>query len=892
MKMRGTKKSCTAQILGGVLVATALFPAFEAIAGPGGYGTGEGGVPGIATNYVIRLQENVKKADEAALRGSQLMADGDYQGAIDQYRAALDLLPDAPMTEPRRRAYIKQFSRASVLLATQRAEEGRYPESIALVEEVLQPSVDPDNIDAKRLLERLNDPDYYSPALTPAHLERVRRVKLALKTAQGYIDLGDYDRADREFNKALNDDPYNSAARRGMEDNERHRMNYYDVAYDHTRSRMLRQVAQGWETPVPTSLEGGPDIPIPTDTATTDIRRTEEKLKTIIIPSVEFADTTLREAIEFLQSRSVELDVTETNPAKKGINIILDAGGGGGGGAAPAAAPAAAPGAGGGFGFEGGTPAAAGGDGGGGGVGDTRITLRLSNVPLAEALRYTTSLAQLKYKVEPFAVKVVPISTPDADLFTNVYVVPPTFLSTDGGGGGGGAAAGGADPFADPVAAGGGAAPGGRRSAKQILESAGITFAGGGSAIYNASTSQLIVRNTQDQMELVEAYIESIVQGVEKQIYITSRFVEISEEDGEELGFDWLLGPFNIGSTPRVFGSGGTTGNQAGAGNPVDYSFVNPANQLPVGFNNVTAGNRSGSRAIDGNTIDALIAQAAGGAGGASTMAPAVFGIAGVFTDPQFQVMIRALSQKKGVDLLSAPSVMARSGQRAKIEVIREFIYPTEYDPPEIPNQFGGTTTLGGVGGGATGGGFPVTPATPTAFETRNTGVTLEVDPVLGADEFTIDLNLAPEVVEFDGFINYGSPILTSSVNALGLVTPVVVTENRIEMPIFNTRKVTTQVTIWDGQTVALGGLIREDIQDIEDKIPFLGDLPVVGRLFRSSVELHLKRNLTIFVQAQLMDPAGMPIHGRLTDEPLPEPVPRPPITSPAAFAPGPVYQK
>lgn len=891
MKKRGLTAFFPLPLVGGLFSGMAALMALPTQAGPGGYGGEGGGVPGIATNYVIRLQENVKKADEAALRGSQLMADGDYQGAIDQYRAALDLLPDAPMTEPRRRAYIKQFSRASVLLATQRAEEGRYPEAIALVEEVLQPSVDPDNIDAKRLLERLNDPDYYSPALTPSHLERVRRVKLALKTAQGYIDLGDYDRADREFNKVLNDDPYNTAARRGMEENERFKMNYYDAAYDHTRAKMLREVAKGWEAPVPQNLESGPNVSIPTDTATMDIRRTEEKLKTITLSSVEFSDTPLKDALIFLQERSVELDINESDPAKKGVNIILDAGAGmaPGAGAAPAAA---APAAGGGLAFEtGAAPVAA----GGGGIGDTLITLRLSNVPLAEALRYTTSLAQLKYKVEPFAVKVVPISTPEAEIFTNVYVVPPTFLSTDaGGGGGGGGGAAAADPFAEPVAAGGGAAPGGRRNAKQILESAGITFGAGASAIYNATTSQLIVRNTQDQMELVEAYIESIVQGVEKQIYITSRFVEISEEDGSELGFDWLLGPFNLGSTPRVFGAGGTVGNQVGAGDAQNYSFVNPATQLPVGFNNVTAGLRSGSQGIDSNSIDALIAEAAGSAtGGGSLMAPAVFGIAGVFTDPQFQVMIRALSQKKGVDLLSAPSVMARSGQRAKIEVIREFIYPTEYDPPEIPNQFGGSVALGGGGGTTTGGGFPVTPATPTAFETRNTGVTLEVDPVLGADEFTIDLNLAPEVVEFDGFINYGSPILTSSVNALGLVQPVVVTENRIEMPVFNTRKVTTQVTIWDGQTVALGGLIREDIQDVEDKIPFLGDLPVAGRLFRSSVELHLKRNLTVFVQAQLMDPAGMPINGRLKDEPLPEPVPRPPITTPAAFAPGPVpYQK
>lgn len=879
MKMRGLK-IITA---GGAVASVLVLATVPAVAGSGGYGGDGSGVPAIATNYVIRLQENVKKADEAALRGSQLMADGDYQGAIDQYRAALDLLPDAPMTEPRRKAYIKQFSRASVLLATQRAEEGRYPEAIALVEDVLQPSVDPDNIDAKRLLERLNDPDYYSPALTPSHLERVRRVKLALKTARGYIDLGDYDRADREFNKALNDDPYNIGARRGMENNERHRLNYYDAAYDHTRAKMLREVAAGWETPVPANLASGTMTNIPTDSNTTEIRKTEEKLKTIILPSVEFSDTSLRDALDFLHMRSADLDVNEPDPSKKGINIILDVG-------MSAAAPAAPVGgaAPGGMVFEGGaSPIPA----GGGGIGDQPITLKLSNVPLAEALRYTTSLVQLKYKVEAYAVRVVPMSEPEGELFTNIYVVPPTFLSAESGSGGDAGAATSTNPFESSPSSGTGAPLSGKRTAKQVLENAGITFGEGASAIYTAATSQLVVKNTQDQIELVEAYIESLSKGVEKQIYITSRFVEIAEEDSDELGFDWLLGPFGFnGSNPRIFGAGGTAGNQIGAGNPMDYSFIGPGG-VPIGWNNVTAGLRSGSQAIDGNSIDALIAAANGfGTGGGSLMSPAVFGISGVFTDPQFQLMIRALSQKKGVDLLSAPSVMARSGQRAKIEVIREFIYPTEYDPPEIPNTFGG-----GVGGGATiMESFPVTPATPTAFETRNTGVTLEVDPVLGADEFTIDLNLSPEVVEFDGFINYGSPINTTRTNPVtGVAEQVTITDNRIEMPVFNTRKVSTQVTIWDGQTVALGGLIREDVQDVEDKVPMLGDLPVVGRLFRSSVELHLKRNLTIFVQARLMDPAGMPINGKLTDEPLPEPVPRPPITTPAAFAPGPVpFQK
>jgi general secretion pathway protein D len=428
-------------------------------------------------------------------------------------------------------------------------------------------------------------------------------------------------------------------------------------------------------------------------------------------------------------------------------------------------------------------------------------------------------------------------------------------------------------------------------TARQVLENAGITFAPGSTAIYNPGTSTLIVKNTPDQMDLVEAYINSIRTGVEKQIFITSKFIEISEELGKELGFDWMLGGFNIGSAPRVFGAGGTPGGAPGSANPLDYTFINPGVNVPVGTNPVTSALRSGTRAIDTNSIDALIAEASGGQSVTNRSAPSVFGIAGVFTDPQFQLMMRALNQKKGVDLMSAPSIMARSGNRAKIEVIREFIYPTEYDPPEIPNSFGGGGNIAGVPGVTqTGSGFPVTPATPTAFEVRNTGVTLEVDPVLGADNYTIDLNLAPEVVEFDGFINYGSPIQTTAIDGLGNIQNVIITENRIEMPVFNTRKVTTQVTIWDGQTVALGGLIREDIQDVEDKIPFLGDLPAVGRLFRSNVELHLKRNLTIFVKAEIQDPAGQPIHGTLEDDQPNIIEPRPRLSSPpSSFAPPPI---
>jgi general secretion pathway protein D len=71
---------------------------------------------------------------------------------------------------------------------------------------------------------------------------------------------------------------------------------------------------------------------------------------------------------------------------------------------------------------------------------------------------------------------------------------------------------------------------------------------------------------------------------------------------------------------------------------------------------------------------------------------------------------------------------------------------------------------------------------------------------------------------------------------------------------------------IWDGQTVVLGGLITENLQKIDDKVPFLGDIPMVGRLFRTKTTVRNKRNLLIFVTARLVDPAGNPIHrGPLT---------------------------
>jgi general secretion pathway protein D len=237
--------------------------------------------------------------------------------------------------------------------------------------------------------------------------------------------------------------------------------------------------------------------------------------------------------------------------------------------------------------------------------------------------------------------------------------------------------------------------------------------------------------------------------------------------------------------------------------------------------------------------------------------------------------VIRALNQKKGIDLLSAPSVTTKSGQRAIIEVIRELRYPRTYTAPQVPSISSQSTTL--VAGPVP---VVVTPTTPQDWETRNTGVTLEVEPVVGGDATTIDLNLIPQVVEFEGFINYGSPINAIGVNTVGVISasqPVELTANVINQPVFSTRKVTTSVSVYDGQTVVLGGLMREDVQKTEDKVPIIGDIPLVGRAFRTNTEQHTKKNLVIFVTAKIITPAGLPLNEEEEEGLLPPELPEVP---------------
>jgi general secretion pathway protein D len=770
------------------------------------------GVQGAVESHIQALEQKRAYCAELVEKGNDAVADNDYESAYALFKSAVDTLPQGgEASSDLRKQALGGFCNAAVLLARQRVSEGRYADARTTVEVVLENRYDPDYAPAKTLRSQLMDPQGFADrgTITPRHVRNIEEVKRLIQEGDGYYATGRYDIAFKRCEQALNIDKYNIAARRLMEKINVARQQYADAAYSETRGAMLADVDKAWGLPLRKFTDGPTSIVEQPQMDSRGSQAINNKLDTIIIPRIDFTDSSIKEALDFIKKRASDLD--EGDSENKGINIVLKL--------PPDSPDAAYP-----------------------------ITLSLSDVPLREALRYVTEAANLKIKIETHAVVVVPATENTDVLITKEYKVPPGFIT---------ATPGSAPPQVSGLAAGSQSVIAARSIAKDFLETQGVEFPPGASANYISLTSRLIVKNTQANLELIDALVDTSVATRPTQVEIEAKFLEVSQNNLNELGFDWLLGQFALAGGSGVYGSGGTIGLGRSINNN-GYPLINPGTSLPVGANSgtsgpITAGNRGGTTGISLNAVDAILL------GSPAGPAPGVLSVAGVFTNPQFQVVLRALSQKKGIDLVSAPKVTTKSGSTAKIEIVREFRYPSQFDPPQLSATTGSTYA-------------PVVPNSPSGWETKNTGITLEVEPTVGPDSYTIELRLAPRVIEFDGFINYGNPINATvaqtflvgggdaSVAILGPSTTFEATPNTINQPVFSTREVETQVSVYDGQTVVMGGLMREDVQKVQDKVPILGDIPLAGRLFRTNVDQHIKRNLLMFVTAGLLDPAGQPI--------------------------------
>ena len=657
-------------------------------------------------------------------------------------------------------------------------------------------------------------------AVDPGKVARDKDVEILLRQGQVFYDNGRFMDARLHFEQVLLKDIYNVTASKflrrlhdRLEENSAHR-------FAIMKAERLAEVGWKWADPVAPLIQ--PDgIEINTTTVVKNVSDTDgirKKLKEITIPKLLFEDATIRTVITHIKDVSKERD-----PENEGINIMI-------------LQQASAVGGhlrnitedrpiddnfGGEFevedfedgnfeldlGEEFGTfedPIAAEGPIG---IETRTVTLDFDNIPLGEAIRYICRGANLKFRIEPYAVIIAAAGEEFDEMETRFYSVEAGVIRSkatrDTVGGFEDDDDDGGELFdIDPL---------------EFFANKGVEFPTKAKIDYDARTSKLIVTNTPDNLRLIELILRELNRSP-TQVTIESKFVEVAQTDINELGFEWLLLGEPTGSLTDP--TAATTDLVLNKGR---YGQVKIFKQGPGATESMSGGLRFANDQ------------------GLTTSNDNLLKFDSILGNIQYRTIIHALEQSASTDVLSAPKVTTLSGETAVIKMVQERFFPEDWTEPEFQagSASGGTTT-----------GASFTPAIPQFGEATEVGVIMIVTPTVAADGYSIDLDLEPEVVQFLQFDDYSYEVTVEG-NTIDAI---------LQMPVISRRKVQTKVIVWDGETVVLGGMITEHVTSIDDKIPFLGDVPLIGRLFRSDVARSEKRNLLIFVTARLVNPAGQPI--------------------------------
>ena len=434
------------------------------------------------------------------------------------------------------------------------------------------------------------------------------------------------------------------------------------------------------------------------------------------------------------------------------------------------------------------------------------ISLELRNVKLQTALKYLCDQIRggdkLRYDVENSAVFILPVTETGGELQIRSYNLPPSLLANIG------------KPGMTPKELG-----------ALVLESIGVnTTVVDSSATCFSDTGKLVVRNTPNELNKIEQRIRD-AQGEppQKQFEVETKFLSFTENDVKNFTFNLQMngntsipvpGTPNQTYTPGS-GSGGTDGLRGTGG-------INP------GGGSITA-----LQAL----LDPTYPQNASNQVGVNAQ---VFGRG-------FAAVLQLLQNAIGKDLVAAPRVTLADGKQSKIVISRQMFYPTTYTQPNVPNNDQGV-----------GAGF-ILPSNPTGFESRNIGTTLEVKGESTSIPKAVDLDFTNLLVEdFEGFVDYGvlisaAPLIPSpsgnNATTIGSAPYLV--------PIFTKKSLQSRVRLIDGETVGMGGLISDTVQLVDDKVPLLGDIPMLGRLFRSEASQKIKSNLVIFCTLRIINPDG-----------------------------------
>jgi len=335
----------------------------------------------------------------------------------------------------------------------------------------------------------------------------------------------------------------------------------------------------------------------------------------------------------------------------------------------------------------------------------------------------------------------------------------------------------------------------------------------GGDLLFDSNSQILLVKNSEANLSMVDRLVEAM-DITQPQVLIEARFISTDVSDLRELGVDWLF------TSPVVTSrEGGDARTQLNGGAAVDF----------------------GDSLNDGEGFTGTFT--------------------GILTDPQFRAVLHALEINSDARTLSAPKVIAVNNRPAYIRIGRDIAYVSDVD---IERETFGT-----------GEDRDELLIRDPEVETLETGYELRTTPSVGLNRRDINLRLRPEITELIRFREFTQQVIdTNETDNIDDDTDLDLASRLpfggIEFPEVSRSLIETEVVVQSGETVVMGGLMRQREQEDIRGVPIISSLPLIGKLFqRSSVSME-QENLLIFVTATLISKRGedlVPLQWNTPDE-------------------------
>jgi len=309
--------------------------------------------------------------------------------------------------------------------------------------------------------------------------------------------------------------------------------------------------------------------------------------------------------------------------------------------------------------------------------------------------------------------------------------------------------------------------------------------------------NRLILASTPDIVAEVKRMV-AMLDEPPVQIMIAARFLQVSEDFINQIGL-----------------------NRSIDGNPDN---IPKTNVPPGGLTTDAAVRRDAFR---DNKVRIVNTDTALGIAGANALTA---NMVSIINDHQLALTLQALQQKTRGRILTAPRVIALNNKEASIKLVRNYRYADSWEASSnstVTDQTATTSTI----------------LIPTNIAEKELGYILRVFPSVGADMKTVTLQIVPEITDIDGFT--AIPIVTN--------TPTGQQVTNQQIPTFQTNTLQVEAVVEDGQTVVVGGLSRDTLNDSKKGVPGLMKVPGLGVLFRNKDQLRDRNCLLIFVTANIV---------------------------------------